>query len=262
MLRPEQVRLGRENRDICIRLKDDIEKAHREYDRRFKPIMDHPVDYFYRWMVEILADGDSNALGDYPYATTAENRGNFFRHGSSGHQREGPRPLYQNFHAKSSSRILVSFALILCLSSHLRRAISRPNQKEKEETHAPEISCLRHRLQARHHRSRTRLSATPEDAAAQKELALLARDLHRGTPGAYEKLAAFANKNNASVWGQRAALALGYDDYSKNHAQQALIWLAESQARHASPPIHSSLDRADRARAGKNADAGEDQAKS
>ena len=74
MLRPEQVRLGRENRDICIRLKDDIEKAHREYDRRFKPIMDHPVDYFYRWMVEILADGDSNALGDYPYATAGKSR--------------------------------------------------------------------------------------------------------------------------------------------------------------------------------------------
>ena len=74
MLRPEQVRLGRENRDICIRLKDDIEKAHREYDRRFKPIMDHPVDYFYRWMVEILADGDSGALGDYPYATAGKSR--------------------------------------------------------------------------------------------------------------------------------------------------------------------------------------------
>jgi hypothetical protein len=72
MLRPEQVRLGRENRDICIRLKDDIEKAHREYDRRFRPIMDHPVDYFYRWMVEILADGDSSALGEYPYATTSK----------------------------------------------------------------------------------------------------------------------------------------------------------------------------------------------
>src|SRR5882672_2608962 len=39
MLRPEQVRLGREKKDLCIRLKDDIEKAHREYDRRFKPIM-------------------------------------------------------------------------------------------------------------------------------------------------------------------------------------------------------------------------------
>jgi hypothetical protein len=71
MLRPEQVRLGRQNKDICNRLKDDIEKAHREYDRRFKPIMDHPVDYFYRWMVEILADGDAHALGDYPYATPA-----------------------------------------------------------------------------------------------------------------------------------------------------------------------------------------------
>ena len=71
MLRPEQVRLGREKKDLCIRLKDDIEKAHREYDRRFKPIMDHPVDYFYRWMVEILAEGDAHALGEYPYATPA-----------------------------------------------------------------------------------------------------------------------------------------------------------------------------------------------
>jgi hypothetical protein len=71
MLHPDQVRQGRENKDICIRLKDDIEKAHREYDRRFKPIMDHPVDYFYRWMVEILAEGDASALGEYPYAVPA-----------------------------------------------------------------------------------------------------------------------------------------------------------------------------------------------
>jgi len=71
MLHPDQVRQGRENKDLCIRLKDDIEKAHREYDRRFKPIMDHPVDYFYRWMVEILAEGDASALGEYPYAVPA-----------------------------------------------------------------------------------------------------------------------------------------------------------------------------------------------
>ncbi len=69
MLRPEQVRLGREHRDICHRLRDDIEKAHREYLRRFKPIQEHPVDYFYHWMVEILADGDPQALGEYPYAS-------------------------------------------------------------------------------------------------------------------------------------------------------------------------------------------------
>jgi hypothetical protein len=74
MLRPEQVRLGREHKDICIRLKDDIEKAHREYDRRFKPIMDHPVDYFYRWLVEILAEGDASLLGEYPYATASKSR--------------------------------------------------------------------------------------------------------------------------------------------------------------------------------------------
>jgi hypothetical protein len=74
MLRPEQVRLGREKKDLCVRLKDDIEKAHREYDRRFKPIMDHPVDYFYRWAVEILAEGDAHALGEYPYATPARHR--------------------------------------------------------------------------------------------------------------------------------------------------------------------------------------------
>jgi hypothetical protein len=74
MLRPDQVKLGRENKDLCIRLKDDIEKAHREYDRRFRPIMDHPVDYFYRWLVEILADGDSSALGEYPYATAGKAR--------------------------------------------------------------------------------------------------------------------------------------------------------------------------------------------
>jgi hypothetical protein len=74
MLRPEQVRLGREHKDLCIRLKDDIEKAHREYDRRFKPIMDHPVDYFYRWLVEILADGDASNLGEYPYAPAGKSR--------------------------------------------------------------------------------------------------------------------------------------------------------------------------------------------
>jgi hypothetical protein len=74
MLRPEQVRQGRENRDICARLREDIEKARKEYDRRFRPILDHPVDYFRHWMVEILADGDPQALGDYPYPSPVQNR--------------------------------------------------------------------------------------------------------------------------------------------------------------------------------------------
>ncbi len=67
LLRPKDVRLGRENKDICYRLRSDLDKARKEYDRRFRAILDHPVDYFHRWMVEILAEGDSKALGEYPY---------------------------------------------------------------------------------------------------------------------------------------------------------------------------------------------------
>ncbi len=67
LLRPEEVKLGREKHDICQRLRSDLDKARKEYDRRFRAIQDHPVDYFHHWMVEILAKGSSDALGEYPY---------------------------------------------------------------------------------------------------------------------------------------------------------------------------------------------------
>ena len=67
LLRPNDVKLGKDQKDLCIRLRDDIEKAHREYDRRFQSILGHPVDYFYDWMVEILGDGNPETLGEYPY---------------------------------------------------------------------------------------------------------------------------------------------------------------------------------------------------
>ena len=67
LLHPKDVRSGRENRDICHRLRSDIDKARKEYDRRFRAIQDHPVDYFHHWMLEILAEGDEAALGEYPY---------------------------------------------------------------------------------------------------------------------------------------------------------------------------------------------------
>jgi soluble lytic murein transglycosylase len=70
---------------------------------------------------------------------------------------------------------------------------------------------------------------TPEDEAAQKELSELARELHNTAPGAYAKLSAFAVKNTTNVWGARAALALGYDDYAKNRAAQGLGWVLKSQ---------------------------------
>jgi hypothetical protein len=67
LLRPKDVQLGREHKDICYRLRSDLDKARKEYDRRFRAILEHPVDYFHRWMVEILAEGDVAALGEYPY---------------------------------------------------------------------------------------------------------------------------------------------------------------------------------------------------
>lgn len=71
LLRPKDVRVGRENKDICVRLRGDLDKARKEYDRRFRAIQDHPVDYFHDWMVAILAEGDAEALGEYPYPSPA-----------------------------------------------------------------------------------------------------------------------------------------------------------------------------------------------
>jgi hypothetical protein len=67
LLRPKDVRLGREHKDICVRLRNDLDKARKEYDRRFRAIQDHPVDYFHHWMVEILGEGNPETLGEYPY---------------------------------------------------------------------------------------------------------------------------------------------------------------------------------------------------
>lgn len=67
MLKPEEVRKGREKKDICSRLRPELDKARKEYDRRFQKILDHPVDYFHHWLVEVLGNGDAETLGEYPY---------------------------------------------------------------------------------------------------------------------------------------------------------------------------------------------------
>ena len=74
------------------------------------------------------------------------------------------------------------------------------------------------------------VSATAEDDALQHELSGLARELHNATPGASEKLAAFAKQNEANVWGARAALALGFDECNKKRAPQALTWLTKAKS--------------------------------
>jgi soluble lytic murein transglycosylase len=72
-------------------------------------------------------------------------------------------------------------------------------------------------------------ASAPDDAAAQKDLAELARELHRSTPGSYDKLAAFAHGHASSVSGARAALALGYDDYTHAKFPQAQAWLQKAK---------------------------------
>jgi hypothetical protein len=69
LLKPKQVQEGREKHDICIRLKDEIGKARKEYERRFQPILGQGNDYFYHWMVEVLGKGDPETLGEYPYSS-------------------------------------------------------------------------------------------------------------------------------------------------------------------------------------------------
>jgi soluble lytic murein transglycosylase len=71
---------------------------------------------------------------------------------------------------------------------------------------------------------------TPEDQALRRELSGLAREVHNVTPGAYNNLSAFAAKNAANVWGARAALALGFEDHSQKHDQQALAWFTKASA--------------------------------
>lgn len=67
MLKPEEVRKGCEYKDLCVRLRVELDKARKEYDRRFQKILDHPVDYFHHWLVEVLGNGDPETLGEYPY---------------------------------------------------------------------------------------------------------------------------------------------------------------------------------------------------
>ena len=116
--------------------------------------------------------------------------------------------------------MLVCFALTLNLSAQITK-------KKKKSIHPKSPACA---AGCKPDTTAPALdAATPEDAAAEKELAGLARDLRRGTPGSYEKLVAFTNKNGSSVWGQRAALALGYQEYSSNRAQQAFAWLQKAK---------------------------------
>ncbi|MHB8500644.1 MAG: lytic transglycosylase domain-containing protein [Candidatus Acidiferrales bacterium] len=125
--------------------------------------------------------------------------------------------------ARLMCALVLAFALVTGGASvALAAQSSRRHKKKKIKKPAP-VACL---AGCRPATASPELVAgdTPEDQARQKELASLARDLHNLAPGAYNKLSAFAATNAANVWGARAALALGYEEQTKNHYQQALAW--------------------------------------
>ena len=127
------------------------------------------------------------------------------------------------------SRSLVALLLIFGLSfGGVIDAVAQTSKHQRKSKKPKSPPC---RTGCKPETSEPQVAAdTPEDEAAQKELSELARELHNAVPGAYEKLSAFAAKNTANVWGARAALALGYDEYMKNRSGQAVGLFVKAQS--------------------------------
>jgi soluble lytic murein transglycosylase len=126
------------------------------------------------------------------------------------------------------SLMALTLVVSLSLGSAFDAFAQAPQQQHKRKSKKPKAPACQTGCKAE--TSTPQVAAdTPEDQAAQRELADLARALHNVTPGAYEKLSAFAVKNTTNVWGARAALALGYEDYSKNRSAQGLGWMLKAQ---------------------------------
>src|SRR5260221_1418642 len=119
-------------------------------------------------------------------------------------------------------------AVVLAMALPLLMVCSGAAQTVKKKSHRPKAAACRAGCKPETTAPDVATSST-EDASTQKELEDLARNLHNAAPGGYEKLSGFANKHSADIYGSRAALALGYDDYHKNRAPQALSWFAKAQ---------------------------------
>jgi len=125
---------------------------------------------------------------------------------------------------RSMTALILAFVLSLSSSFGL---LAQPPQHKHRKKKPPAPPC---RTGCKPETEAPQVATdTPEDGAAQKELAALVRDLRNGGPGAYAKLSTFATTNTTNVWGARAALALGYEDFSKKRFAQALGWLMKGQ---------------------------------
>jgi hypothetical protein len=63
----QRVLEGRENRDVYVRLKRDIDRSRDMYEKRVSPTVSRKIDYFHDEVIRILGENDPSALGsDYP----------------------------------------------------------------------------------------------------------------------------------------------------------------------------------------------------
>jgi soluble lytic murein transglycosylase len=139
-----------------------------------------------------------------------------------------PTPLPRANTSCTAWKRCAAAAAVLSLLLAGSDALSQTKHKKKKSNKPKPAPC---RLGCGTNTSAPDFTAiSPDDEAMQRELSSLARALHNASPGAYEKLAEFSRKNAGNVWGARAALALGNDDYNKNHAPQALVWLTKAKA--------------------------------
>ena len=58
-----RVNEGRRSLDLYDRLKDEIDRSRKVYDKRVSPAVATRFDYFYDELVQTLAEGDTNKLG-------------------------------------------------------------------------------------------------------------------------------------------------------------------------------------------------------
>jgi soluble lytic murein transglycosylase len=117
-----------------------------------------------------------------------------------------------------------SLALCLCVSSSI---VAAPlmRQTSTQQTTAPKRTVTRKKSPA------TPAKPRVASSLAEQQLERLARELHEHPTGmAYERLVAFAQREKGTAIGARAALALGYYDYSRAHFTEARSWLEKAAA--------------------------------
>ena len=135
----------------------------------------------------------------------------------------------KNYFRAATFRSCVSLALVFFVSLGLALDSSAQSSKKKKKSKKPAaVPC---RTGCKPETSAPDIAtSTAEDADALGQLSELARSLHNAVPGSYDKLSAFAAKHANDIWGTRAALALGYDDYQKNRLAPAMAWFTKAKS--------------------------------